>query len=258
MKRLRFLGVCLAVVFVVGAIGAVGASAQAPEYGRCEKAPKVGKVYSGEFTNSGCTTKSETKTGKYEWHPGVVKKFQTSTGGKAVLEEVGKYQVGCETESSTGEYVGTKEVANVRVRFKGCKVVPFICTTVGLKEGELETVPLEGRVVWEKEKEHKAALDLYPSDGMEKFIEFTCGTTLTVAVRGSILVNVPVDKMSETVTLKYKGKHGFQGVEYFEEGGVKVKDILEADFAGKGYDQADQIITSTVKSEEKLELNAYV
>src|SRR5580692_2548045 len=258
MKYLRCLATCLAVVFVAGAVAAVSASAQAPEYGRCEKAPKVGKVYGGEFTNSGCTAKSETKTGKYEWHPGVVKKFQTSAGGKAVLEEVGKYQVGCETESSTGEYVGTKEVANVRVTFKGCKVTPFICTTVGLKEGELETVPLEGRVVWEKEKEHKAALDLYPSDGMEKFIEFTCGATLTVAVRGSVLVNVPVDKMSESVALKFKGKHGFQGLEYFEEGGVRVKDILEADFSGKGYDQADQIITSTVKSEEKLELNAYV
>jgi hypothetical protein len=258
MKRLRVLGACLVAVLVVGAIVAVGASAQAPEYGRCEKAPKVGKAYAGEFTNAGCTTKSEAKTGKYEWHPGVVKKFQTSSGGKAVLEEVGKYQVGCESESSTGEYVGTKEVANVRVRFKGCKVVPFVCTTAGLNEGELETVPLEGRVVWEKEKEHKAALDLYPGGGAEKFIEFTCGTTLTVAVRGSILVNVPVDKMSDTVTLKYKGKHGFQGLEYFEEGGVKVKDVLEADFAGKGYDQADQIITSIVKNEEKLELNAYI
>jgi hypothetical protein len=252
------VGLCLVFVFALGVVVVGNASAQAPEYGRCEKAPKVGKVYSGEFTNSGCTTKSETKTGKYEWHPGAVKKDMTSTGGKALLQEVGKYAVGCESESSTGEYVGTKEVANVRVLFKGCKVTPFVCTTAGLKEGELETVPLDGRVVFEHEKEHKVAFDLYPGGGAEKFIEFTCGAALTVAVRGSILVNVKVDKMSETAVLKYKGKDGFQTPEYYEENGVKIKDILEANFASKGFDQADQVITATVKNEEKLELNAYV
>jgi hypothetical protein len=127
-----------------------------------------------------------------------------------------------------------------------------------LKSGELETVPLEGRVVFENEKEHKTALDLYPGGGVEKFIEFNCSGALTVAVRGSVLVNVKADKMSETVTLKYKGKGGFQTPEYYEENGVKVKDILEANFAGKGWDQSSQTIVSTVKNEEKLELNAYV
>ena len=64
--------------------------------------------------------------------------------------------------------------------------------------------------------------------------------------------------MNTTVTLKYKAKHGFQTPEYYEENGKKVKDVLEADFAGKGWEQAGQTITSTVKNEEKLELNAYV
>ena len=50
----------------------------------------------------------------------------------------------------------------MRVLFKGCKVTPYICTTPGLKEGELETVPLEGRAVWENEQAHKTALDLIP------------------------------------------------------------------------------------------------
>jgi hypothetical protein len=39
---------------------------------------------------------------------------------------------------------------------------------------------------------------------------------------------------------------------------VKVKDILEANFAGKGFLQASQTVTSTVTNEEELELNAYV
>ena len=39
---------------------------------------------------------------------------------------------------------------------------------------------------------------------------------------------------------------------------VKVKDVLLSDFAGKGYEQAGQTITSTVKNEEKLEVNTVV
>lgn len=254
MKRLQAMAVCLGLLLTVGAGAAASASAQAPEYGRCEK---VAKPYNGGFTNSGCTTTSPTRVGKYEWHPGVVKKFQTSSGGAGVLEEVGKYSVGCSSESSTGEYSGTKEVKNVVVKFKGCKVTPYICTSEGYEEGELVTKALEGRVVWEKESEHKTALDLYPQGG-EQFIEFTCGATLTVSVRGHILVPVKADKMSETVTLKYKSKHGFQTPEYYEEEGKKVKNVLEADFAGKGWSQSGQTLTTTVKSEEKLELNAYV
>lgn len=256
MKRLSFAGLCLVIGCVASGVAAAGASAAAPEYGRCVKIAKA--PYNGGFTNSGCTTASGTHEGKYEWYPGVVKRFQTSSGGAGVLEEVGKYAVACSSESSTGEYSGTKEVKDVRVLFKGCKVTPYICTTVGLKEGELETVPLEGRVVWENEKEHKTALDLYPAGGAEKFIEFSCGAAITVAVRGSVLVNVKADKMSETLTLKYKAKHGFQTPEYYEENGKKVRDVLEADFSGKGWEQAGQTITSTVKNEEKLELNAYV
>lgn len=143
------------------------------------------------------------------------------------------------------------------MKFKKCEAPGLICTSPGHEKGELETVSLEGRVVWENEKKHKTALDLFPEGGGE-FIEFNCGGTLTVAVRGSILVPVTADKMSSMVTLKYVGKKGIQKVQYYEEGGSKVKDVLEANFAGTGFVQASQTITSTVSNEEKLELNAYV
>jgi hypothetical protein len=257
MKHLGFTGAFLVTMLVITAAAAANASAQAPEYGRCEKAAKSGKTYTGEFTNSGCTKKSETKTGKYEWHPGVLKARQTSKGGKGILEEAGKYAVGCESEESAGEYSGTKDVKHLVVKFKKCEAPGLVCTSEGHEKGELETRPLEGRVVWENEKEHKTALDLFPEGGGE-FIEFTCGSTLTVAVRGSILVPVTADKMSSTVTLKYVGKKGIQKVQDYEEGGSKIKDVLEANFAGTGFVQASQSITSTVTNEEKLELNAYV
>ncbi len=234
------------------------ASAAAPEYGRCVKVEKVGKVYNGGFTDSKCTKKSETKTGKYEWLPGAEKKFQTSSGGKAVLEEVGKNAVGCESEASKGEFFGTKEVHNLTVTFKGCHVGTLICTTEGRAAGELVTNTLEARVVWENESAKKTALELYPAIGTEQFIEFNCSGQFTVAVKGQLLVPIKNDKMVSSETLKFKAKKGFQTPEFYEEGGTKHKAILLSNFGGKGFAQAGQNLTSVVTGEEKLELNAVV
>src|SRR5271165_3531744 len=117
MRLVRLGGLCtVALMAVWWAAGSAWAAA--PEYGRCDKAAQVNKKYTGKYDNSGCTpakTETEKKAlekgeGKFEWYPGVVKKFQTSVGGKGLLEEVGKNAVGCESESSSGEYSGTKEV----------------------------------------------------------------------------------------------------------------------------------------------------
>lgn len=264
MRVKSALGLCTAVACAVSVAATASASAAPPEYGRCLKVPKIEKVYNGAYTDKGCTKaattkeKEEGKTNKYEWLPGGVKLKQTSTGGKATLQEVGKYAVGCTSESSTGEYFGTKEARKLFVKFEGCKVPPFVCTSPGHPAGELETKELEGRAVWKNEAKHEAALDLYPAKGEEKFIAFTCGESLTVEVRGSILVPVQANKMSSTFKLKYKQKNGFQEVKFFEEGGKLTEDVLEANFEGKGWAKAGQSITSTVQNEEQLELNTYV
>jgi hypothetical protein len=263
MKKLTTLTLCLVALAAMSLAMVASASAAAPEYGRClitEKNAK--KEYSGNFSDSKCTKKvteaEKAKKGKYEWFPGVVKNKQVSIGGKGILEEVGKNAVGCKSQSSTGEYSGTKDVKNVVVKFKECASGPFTCTSEGHALGELETNPLEGRVVWENETTKKVDLELFPAGGKEQFIEFTCGATLTVAVKGAILVPVKTNTMSATVSLKYKAKHGFQTPEFFEEGGKKVKAVLESNFGGKGFAQAGQTITSTVTNEEKLELNTTI
>jgi hypothetical protein len=262
-KHLKALALCLVAAFAMSVAMAASASASAPEYGRCVKAEKnAKKEYTGNFSDSKCTKKvteaEKAKKGKYEWLPGVVKNKQVSVGGKGILEEVGKNAVGCKAQSSTGEYVGTKEVKNVVVKFTECESGPFTCTSEGHALGELETNKLEGRVVWENEASKKVDLELYPAAGKEQFIEFTCGATLTVAVKGAILVPLKTNTMSETVTLKYKAKHGFQTPEFYEEGGKKIKAVLMSNFGGKGFAQAGQNITSTVKNEEKLELNTVI
>lgn len=264
MRTLRALGLGALVALVALAVMASAASAAAPEYGRCVKLAKVGKIYTGNFVDKGCTKeatakeKEEGKKNKYNWLPGGVKLGQTSTGGKATLQEVGKFAVSCESESSVGEYVGTKEAKGLFVKFEGCHVPPFICTSAGHPEGELETKELEGRAVWLNKAKHEAGLDLFPAKGEEKFISFNCGS-LHVEVRGSILVSIQANKMSTTFKLKYKEKNGFQETKFYEnEEGKLVEDVLEANFSEKGWAKAGQSITSTVKNEEALELNTYV
>ncbi len=263
MRLVRSLGLAVVAVLAVGVVAAACASAAPPEYGRCVKVAKIEKKYNGSYTDKGCTKaattkeKEEGKKNKYNWLPGGVKLGQTSTGGKAVLQEVGKYAVGCNAESSTGEYYGTKEARKLVVTFTGCHVPPYICTSPGHPEGELVTKELEGRAVWKNEAKHEAALDLYPAHGEELFIKFSCGE-LTVKVRGSILVPIQANKMATSFKLKYKQKNGFQEVKDYEEGGKLFEDILEADFEEKGWAKSGQSITATVKNEEELELNTYV
>jgi len=266
MKRLKIMGLCLAAAFVVSAVTVATASAEAPEYGRCLTA-KVGKKYDGKYDNAKCTpakTETEKKAvekgeGKYEWFPGAVKVNQTSVGGIAALEQTNGLGVGCKTEHSTGEFSGTKEEKNLIVTFEGCESVGFVCTSPGHKAGELVTNTLEGRVVWENKALHKTAIELFPAGGAEKFIEFGCGATLTIAVRAAILTPVKNDAMSLTQTLKFTQKRGIQKPDVYETAsGEKVKAFLESNFSGKGWVQAGQTITSTVTAEEKLELNAYV
>jgi hypothetical protein len=260
MKRITIAGLCLAAALLTSALGAAGASATAPEYGRCLKVVKVGKTYNGAYTDSKCTKKSETNTGKFEWTPGAAKHKFTSAGGAGILETVGTAKVECKTETSDGEFVpgNNKEEAGVVVRFTGCKSFGFNCSTPKAVEGELVTNELEGTVGWANKAAKKTDLELYPGKTAGgQFIEFTCGGLL-VKVRGKVLVPIKNDKMTETETLKFKAKHGKQIPETWEESGSP--QILESAFSNLGgkYEQAGQTIKSTVKGEEKLELNAVV
>jgi hypothetical protein len=254
--RLVRLGAVLAAAAALSVVAATNASAAAPEFGRCLKAKKVGKAYTGRFSDKACTKEvseaERAKTGKFEWTPGAAKKLQKTAGGKGVLTTVGGLGVHCETEHSTGEYSGTKEVKNVVVTFNGCESAGAKCNTTGSATGELVTKTLEGIVGFEDKATDKTAFDLYPEGKTGLFIEFAC-VGLTVAVRGSVLVPITSDKMEQTGTLKYVSTSGHQEVEHFEG---EPNDILEASFRGGAYEQSGQTITTTLTNEEALELNA--
>lgn len=261
MRAVRVAGVCMGVLLLPAFAGVSGANAAAPEYGRCLKAEKIGKVYNGSYTDSKCTKASGTKTGKYEWYPGAVKRKFTSTGGAGFLETVGGAKVECKGESSTGEFKpSNKEEADVVVTFTGCEAFDLPCTTTGKKAGELVTNELEATVGWESKASKKTDVELYPAASVTSglFIEFEC-TGLVIKVRGHVLVPIKNDKMTQTETLKFKATKGKQKPEKWEESSSPA--ILESaftNFKNGEYEQAGQTITSTVKTEEKLELNAVI
>jgi hypothetical protein len=254
MSKSRGFVLCALIMTALSCLLAGDAFAVAPEYGRCVGAEKIGKTYEGGYTNSNCTTVSGTKTGKYEWEPGVVKEKMTTSGGKGVLETVTKLTVSCTSESSIGEFSGTKEVKNTVVTFKGCESAGDACSTSESAPGELVTKPLEGIVGFENKAKKKVAFDLYPTGKTGLFIEFAC-SGLTFAVRGSVLVPVTADKMVTSTTLSYKATKGKQKVTHFEGG---PEDVLETTYKGLPYAQSGQTITTTLKFEESMELNAVV
>ncbi len=262
MKRMRITSLGLAVVFALSAAVATSAWATAPEYGRCLKVDKEASGYHGGYTDSKCTKASGTKTGKYEWSPGAGKAKFTSAGGIGVLTTVGGSGVECKAQTSTGEFVpgNNKEETGIVVTFTGCKSLGEPCTSPGAKAGELTTNELEGIVGWENKERKKTDLELFPAKSVSSglFIEFEC-SGLVVKVKGKVLAPIKNDKMTETETLKFKASKGKQKPEKWEESPFPA--ILEASFSNfknGAFEQAGQNINSTVKGEEKLELNAVV
>lgn len=272
MRRLRIALVCGATVLAVAGITAP-AFAAAPEMGRCLKVEAVKEgtktVYHGGYTNSGCTTVSAPKTGKYEWYPGPGTKTHFKGEGTTVatLETVGKAIVKCtgnsgkEIESSEGEITGPKTAANIKVIFRGCESAGDKCDTTGAAVGEIRVNTLSATVEWENKAKKKAALDLAPQTGT-MLVEFECGHVLEAKVRGSVLVPIKTDKMETKVTEKFSASKGKQKPEDYETAsGEKVRDVLEtklAELGGGAFEQSGQTITNVQTDEEALEVNAVV
>jgi hypothetical protein len=232
-----------------------------PDFGRCLKVPgeKQGTVtvYHGGFTTASCEEESPTQSGKFEWHPGVVKTgFKTAIkpATTATLETTGKAKVTCTGESSAGAITGSKTVAGVVLKFTGCESAGQKCTSAGLAEGELESSSLEGvlgveRVteVLGKEVQH-IALDLYPAGKVGPFLQYACSGSAATTLGGSVLVPVSAGKMLTTAALKYAATAGIQKPERFEGG---VPEVLTNSL----FEEVGLTLTSTQTNEEPIEIN---
>jgi hypothetical protein len=232
-----------------------------PDFGRCVKvaAVKEGRkpVYHGGYTTNTCTKRSETASGKYEWHPGVLDAGFTTKlkGGVVAVETFAGERVTCKAESTVGEYAGPKQVGGVVIKFSGCELQGRQCTTPGLAEGELETQHLEGNIGWEVKAVGDVGLDLYPVGHAGPFMEYLCAGGAPVSVEGSLIAPVKAGKMLKSSTVTYKEKKGVQTPEHLES---EPLDVLTASLGGEPFEPLGVGFTATQSNEEAVEINTAV
>ncbi|MGA2321347.1 MAG: hypothetical protein ABSG95_11505 [Solirubrobacteraceae bacterium] len=221
-----------------------------PELGRCVEVGAGMGDYAG-----GCSVPRG--RGHYEWRPEALKTGFTSTGGAATLETVGKWKMACKTEAGRGEYAGTMGLRDFVLTFSGCEALGHECSTAGAVEGEVVTNALEGLLQWRNKAMKEVALDLLPAGGTG-WAQLECGGR-PIEVNGSLLVPATVGKASAATVLKYSAAKGKQKPrEYVTAAGMKVRDFLEANPFAEGFEQAGLTAEVTLRSEEPLEIDAFV
>ncbi len=231
------------------------AAIAAPEFGRCVE---VG-VGHGRFSSSKCT--KEGGKHKYEWMPGAPNGQVTFNGGAVKLETVFKKSVTCTGVSGEGSYGAFKELTGVRLTFTGCQstagnTVTSKCLSNGANEGEVQSSTLTATLVWVKVHK-KVAWDLAPS-AESPLLDMQCGTS-NVVVNGSVLVPAVAGKASTESPLKFKASKGIQKpYEYETSEGGKVKDTLEARFAGAPAEPIGLTAIITQTSKELIEINTTI
>jgi hypothetical protein len=232
-------------------------SSAPPEFGTCVK------TVGGAYADAGCTT---TGTGKsYEWyaafgsaHPIEKAGFSATIkeGTTALLETVGKTQIVCEGEASTGEYTGNKTVGKVVSTFTKCSAFGLSCQTAGSAEGTIVSGPLEGTLgVEETGAEpslNKIGEDLYPVGHTGAIAEFSCGG-VPGSISGSIISPVTANAMKLTTQIKTKAVKGKQRPEAFVG---ETPDLLIAAFGEGSPEQAGETLATNQANEVKVEINS--
>jgi hypothetical protein len=149
-------------------------------------------------------------------------KLQTAPGG---LE----HETACKTTSGSGSFSGAKK-GSVTLELGEC-LAGGILTCGNAKAGEIKTKELSALLAYTypskttAEGGREAALVLSPASG-EVLAEYTCHTTKTYVVKGSIVVPIgPVNAMASIFSLTLKQAKGSQEAptEYETEGGGHTK-----------------------------------
>lgn len=228
MNRITYIALCMLASCVASTSLAASASAGEPAWWECARAAKVGRKFTGRYTNRNCSSEAtqreieEGKTNKYEFRewdkaPGEVKAFK-GKGGSVDLEERGVGGITCEANSNTGEVTGPETVGNVVVHFSGCYLNHAPCQSKGAKTGEMVTNKLNGELGYINSSEHRVGEDMTAAPPNLYLIEFYC-SELNVRVGGSVISEVArsaYNKFSKSVTLIFNAPAGRQEVQNFE------------------------------------------
>jgi hypothetical protein len=194
VKRCGVVGVCVFVVVVLGVFVVGGASASAsggfPGYYRCVKAEKVGKAYTGEYSERECETKAvPAKTGKYQLQQVSSGSFEATGRGATLLTRSTKgvvESIVCKRSLSRGELLQSDVYATDKITLEGCvgngekKTDP--CGNVGVEA--IQTSPLFSTLVWLNKSSSEAGVLL--EGEAEQFAKFKCGAE-QVDVQGYLI-----------------------------------------------------------------------
>lgn len=211
MKRMRILGLALVAVFAFAALSAGAASAN-PTWKVCEKAPKVGKTYTGKYLDKACTEpaskaqEEEGKKNKYNLVEGIGKgKGFKGKGGKAVLHNVipgkGDIKVECGSFKDSGSVVAPSGVAKVSAEFKKCKSLGSPYNEGGKKE-TIKTNLMTGNLGWlSKPTVAGESLTSEAAPHTGYLAEFECEGLAKVRVFGAVIGTIePVGEVTNKST----------------------------------------------------------
>lgn len=162
-------------------------------------------------------------------------------GGKVKLETPTKsILVKCEG-GLVGEITGPTSTTGV-LNAEHCKDKTLVCTTTGEAfPGQIGSNSLEGTLGYVVKAKKHVGLDLSPPIGVP-FISFTCGASLEVLIRGSVIGEVtPVNRSTTALVVKYAATKGIQKVQHLEGGAV---DTLEASINGGPYEAIGLTLTA--------------
>ena len=138
MRVIRMVGVCMIAGLALGVVGVSAAQAEQFEFGKCQKAVKVGREYQGHFTDKNCT-EEVSGGGKYEFVPLPEGSAVAQTGkGKGVtlsIPSVGESMT-CSKSSMHDTLTGPKEGEGT-VTFTGCTASQVGTCSTGSTGGEV-------------------------------------------------------------------------------------------------------------------------
>ncbi len=226
MERLRIVGLCVVATLGLGAAVATGASASPPTWYECAKAPKVGKVHTGNYNDKLCTSFNAEGTGKFVLREGVGRiRTSKGKGGPTVLN-VQTWLGDSTVECAKSKDRTTPELPNlvVSVEVLLTKCVTHVgggtkyCASALRKKGEIKLHALAGELGYISESTPVVGMKLWlESEPGGAIANFEC-EGLEVTIAGEIIgvQQKDVDAVStesETVfaTGEYLGEVEYEG-----------------------------------------------
>ena len=261
MTRIKIVGLCLVAMFALSALATT--AAQAGEYGKCVK---QAKPYKGGYEDKNCQTVSGTKTGKYEWVPGVspAMSFTAKTKSAELVGAAGT--ISCKKSSTVGTIEGTKTNHEV-VTFEGCEfkgAVTGECHSAGQASGVIVTNKLQTTLIDHGEKgpsggEPKAGevWDDFKAESGTVQAQYLCASLVEIKTEGTlagVFTSGSINVMAKKAEIEFNGVLGEEPGKFGEQ------DLQsQASIGGGPFEPAGQGIEKTTgktKNSEKIEIKA--